>query len=97
MSPLRANEVQEFRPKFLSPKPVLPANVHGSSVVSAGSGQNMDLDLKGDFFGEYFGESLCWLLLKVFCGEFDVVKLYRSCTREKLVIINCAYHCIWYM
>lgn len=34
----------------------------------------MDLEPKGDCFGEYFGESLCWLLLKVFCGEFDVVK-----------------------
>ena len=45
------------------------------SSVSAGSGRSfMDLEPKGDCFGEYFGESLCWLLLKVFCGEFDVVK-----------------------
>ena len=55
---------------------MFPVSVGVSSVVSAGSGQNLtDLDPKGDCSGEYFGESLCWLLLKVFCGESDVVKL----------------------
>lgn len=44
----------------------------------------MDLEPKGDCFGEYFGESLCWLLLKVFCGEFDVVKRLQILHKRKI-------------